>query len=74
MNPFNYQIRKCKRIEDYIKNKKLIENCLDGENDLFAEIKRSRGKEATECVTIDGADGESIANKFAELYEALYNR
>ena len=52
----------------------MIENCLDGENDLFAEIKRSRGKEATECVTIDGANGESIPNKFAEVYEELYNR
>ena len=34
-NQYHYQIRKCKRVEDFIKNKKLVENCLDGDNDLF---------------------------------------
>ena len=30
-NQFHYQIRKCKRVENFIKNKKLVENCLEGE-------------------------------------------
>ena len=73
-NRLHYQIRKCKRVEKFIKNKKLVENCLEGENDIFAEIKRQRGKETEESVTIDGADGANIPNKFADVYEELYNR
>ena len=42
--------------------------------DLFKEIKRHRGKETEELVTIDGATGNDIPNKFAEVYEELYNR
>ena len=73
-NQYHYQIRKCKRVEDFVKNRKLVENCLDGENDLFAEIKRQRGKDVEESVTIDGAEGESIPNEFANVYEELFNR
>ena len=73
-NQFHYQIRKCKRVESFIKNRKLVENSLEGENDIFAEIRRHRGKDTEESVTIDGANGENIPNKFAEVYEELYNR
>ena len=47
---------------------------MEGENDIFAEIRRHRGKDTEESVTIDGANGENIPNKFAEVYEELYNR
>ena len=73
-NQFHYQIRKCKRVESFIKNRKLVENSLEGENDIFAEIRRHRGKDTEESVTIDGANGENIPNKFADVYEELYNR
>ena len=73
-NQFHYQIRKCKRVENFIKNKKLVENCLEGENDIFAEIKRQRGNETEESVTIDGAVGGNIPDKFADVYEELFNR
>ena len=70
-NQYQYQIRKCKRVEDFIKNKKLVENCLDGDNDLFEEIRKQRGKESRENVTIDGG---RLPDKFAEVYQELYNR
>ena len=73
-NQFHCQIRKCKRVENFIKNKKLVENCLEGENDIFAEIKRQRGNETEESVTIDGAVGGNIPDKFADVYEELFNR
>ena len=73
-NQFHYQIRKCKRVEDSIKNQKLLANGLESDMDLFKEIKRHRGKETEELVTIDGATGKDIPNKFAEVYEELYNR
>ena len=73
-NQFHYQIRKCKRVENFLINQKLIENCLDDNNDLFKEIKRQRGPDTSENVTIDGASGDNIPNKFAEVYEELYNR
>ena len=57
-----------------IRTQKLIENCLDDEKDLFREIKKQRGAEVIENVTIDGASGDKIPNKFAGVYRELYNR
>ena len=73
-NQFHYQVRKCKRVENFIKNKKIVENCLDGDMDLFAEIKRQRSNPNDDDVTIDGAAGRNIPGKFAEVYNKLYNR
>ena len=38
-NLYHYHVRKCKRSEDKIKATKLLNSCLNGENDLFTEIK-----------------------------------
>ena len=73
-NLFHYQIRKCRRVEDYIRNKKIIENCLENDGDLFAEIRKQRSNSNEEDVTIDGASGDDIPNKFAGIYKELFNR
>ena len=54
-NKYHYQIRKCRRVENFIKNQKIVENCLDTDMDLFAEIKKQRSNGNQDDVTIDGA-------------------
>ena len=61
-------------MEEYIINNKLINNCLDNDKDLFKEIKKQRGNNVIEDVTIDGSSGEEIPTKFASIYEELFNR
>ena len=73
-NKYHYQVRKCRRVENFIKNKKIVENCLDNDMDLFAEIKRQRSNGNEDDVTIDGASGKDIPEKFAEVYNELFNR
>ena len=51
-NMYHYQIRKCRRVEEYIINKNIIENCIDGDTDLFAEIKKQRRSGVEDEVTI----------------------
>ena len=73
-NKYHYQIRKCKRVEDYLKNNKIIENCMENDNDLFREIKKQRGRNVDEEVTIDGKAGDEIPETFATIYGELFNR
>ena len=73
-NKYHYQIRRCKRVEDFIVNQKIIENCFENDNDLFNEIKKHRGANLSEDVTIDGTAGEDIPKTFATIYEELFNR
>ena len=73
-NKYHYQVRKCKRVENFIKNQKIVENCLDNDMDLFAEIKRQRANDNEDDVTIDGSSGKDIPEKFAEVYSELFNR
>ena len=55
-------------------NNKIIQNCLENDNDLFSEIKKHRGKTIDEEVTIDGKSEEDIPATFATIYENLFNR
>ena len=73
-NIFHYQVRKCRRVEDYIRNKNIIENCIEGDADLFAEIKKQRKNAADDDVTIDGVAGKDIPGRFANVYSELFNR
>ena len=73
-NTFHYQIRRCRRVEEFIKDLKIIENCLESDGDLLNEIKKQRSSGAEDDVTIDGASGKDIPNEFAEVYKELYNR
>ena len=73
-NEYHYQIRKCRRVEDFIRNHKIAQNCLENDADLFSEIKKQRANNNIEEVTIDGAAGQKIPNKFGEVYRELFNR
>ena len=73
-NRFHYQVRKCQRVENVIKNRKIVENCLENDMDLFAEIKRQRHNHNEDDVTIDGSAGKEIPGQFAGVYKELYNK
>ena len=73
-NRFHYQIRRCRRVENFLKNQKIIENCITDDKDLFEEIKKQRKSGRNENLVIDGAAGSLIPEKFADVYEELYNR
>ena len=61
-------------MEEFLINNKIIQNCLENDNDLFSEIKKHRGKTIDEEVTIDGKSEEDIPATFATIYENLFNR
>ena len=73
-NIYHYQIRKCRRVEEYIRNTNIIENCIDEDTDLFAEIKKQWKNATEDNVTIDGGAGKDIPGKFADVYNELFNR
>ena len=73
-NKFHYQIRRCQRVEEFIKNSKMVENDLDNDLDLFSEIKKDRRNRNEEDVTIDEANGCEIPEAFAKVYSKLYNK
>ena len=73
-NTFHYQIRRCRRVEDFIKNQKIVENCIDSDSELFEVIKKQRKGDSDDDVTINGASGKDIPAEFAKVYEELFNR
>ena len=39
-NIYRYQIRKCSRVEDYLRKQTISENKINEDTDLFAEIRK----------------------------------
>ena len=64
-NLYHYQIRRCRRIEEYIVNQKIIENCFEKDTDILEEVKKQRRHDDEEDITIDGVADENIPNRFA---------
>ena len=73
-NLHHYQIRRCRRIEEYIVNQKIIENWFEKDTDILEEVKKQRRHDDEEDITIDGVADENIPNRFAEVYQELFNR
>ena len=71
-NIYHYQIRKVRKSNDLIKKHKLIDACLNGNGQLFKEIKKIRKHEANIALSIDGVN-EDISDHFKGIYEQLYN-
>ena len=74
---YHHAVRKVKRNEQEMRGRRLLEAALEGDLDLLKEMKRVRaGKDTLDDLPekVDGAENEEdIANKFLEVYEALYN-
>ena len=74
---YHYAVRRIQRKEQEMRSRKLLEAGIKGVLSLLKEMKKVRGGKGgdddfPDCV--EGAENEeSIANKFKDVYNALYN-
>ena len=72
---YKYAIRRLKKAGDSILNEKFVNSILKGGCNIFAEVRKLRGKSRTCSSTIDGEVGASnIANRFSNIYSDLYSK
>ena len=71
-NIFHFQLRKCRRAEEKIKRCKLLNACLNGNENIFDEIKKLRRSKPAVANSIDGVT-VNIPGHFANIYKQLYN-
>ena len=70
-NVYHYQFKKCVKAGEKIKRSKLL-GCLDGEEDIFQEIKKIRNVKQTVASVIDGKS-KNVESHFSDIYKSLYN-
>ena len=71
-NIYHYHLRKCKKSEKVIKKNKLLDACLNGNGDIFKEIKKIRKSSPLVATSIDG-ETTDIPGYFQKKYKELYN-
>ena len=71
-NTYHFQYRKCKKAEDIIIKSKLLDACINGNGDIFAEIKKLRRAKPTVATSMDG-EKDDIPGHFKNIFEDLYN-
>ena len=71
-NVFHYQVKKCKKFEDLVRRNKLLDACLNGNGDIFEEIKKIRQSKPVIATSMDG-EKEDIPEHFRKIYSELYN-
>lgn len=72
-NIYHMNIRKCKRAFNKIKADNFLNACVNGDIDLFKEIKRNRQSSNSNIPSnIDGIK-TNISNHFADMYKTLYS-
>ena len=71
-NRYHMEFKKCQKAELTIKKSKLLDACLNGNGDLFKEIKSMRKTKTSVADKIDGVS-ENIPNHFKNIYSELYN-
>ena len=71
-NIYHFQLKKTRRAEEKIKKNKMLNACLNGEGDIFEEIKAARKTSKVVASSIDG-EKNNIANHFSNIYSKLYN-
>ena len=71
-NQYHYQHKKVRKAEDKIKRSKLLDSCLNGEGDLFSEIKALRKSKQIVATSMDGVK-ENVKEHFKQKYDELYN-
>ena len=73
-NIYHYVLRKCKRSEETIKRSKILDSCINGDGNIFEEMKSLRRCPEVSSSTIDQAQGDEIPNHFRNIYKQLYNQ
>ena len=71
-NVFHMQARKCRKAEEKIRKNKLLDACINGDSDLFKEIKEMRKTKKVVANTIDGVS-KNIPEHFKNIYSELFN-
>ena len=71
-NIYHYQYRKCERSEETIKKNKILDACINGDGDLFREIKSLRNSGQVVSSSMDGVQ-KDIQGHFKNIYGRLYN-
>ena len=72
---YKYAVRRLKRCNDTIQNNKFLAGVAGGKCDIFAEIRKFRGKSSTFSSRMDEEVGsKNIATHFAGIYSKLYNK
>ena len=71
-NLYHLQIRKCKKAAELLKRNALLDSCINGNGDIFSEIRKMRKAPATVVNSVDGVT-EDIPGHFASIYTRLYN-
>ena len=71
-NLFHFQVRKIKKASETIAKNKLLDACINGNGNLFAEIKKMRNSEPCVANSMDGVRVD-VDNHFKNIYSNLYN-
>ena len=71
-NIYHYQYKKCIKSEQIIKKNKVLDACINGEGDIFKEIKSIRKSPEIVASSMDGVH-ENIQEHFKGIYSNLYN-
>ena len=71
-NIYHYQYRKCRKSEDMIRKNKLLNACINGDGDLFEEIKKLRKCGQVSATTMDNVKTD-LPGHFRGIYKNLYN-
>ena len=72
-NVYHYHFKKCHKSEKAIRNNKLLDACVNGDGDLFEQIKLLRKSSPAIPASMDGEQGERIPQHFQNIYSRLYN-
>ena len=70
-NIYHYHIRNCRRSADMVRKNKLMDACLNGNGDVFEEIRKMRKVKKSLPHTMDGQT--NVTERFKNVYQKLYN-
>ena len=71
-NIYHFQYRKCKKSEELIIKNKLLDACLNGNGDIFTEIRKLRKAKPVIATGMDGIN-DDIPGHFKNIFGNLYN-
>ena len=72
-NTYNKNFKQYQKNQNIIKKNKLLNACLNGDGNIFDEIKSLRNTKKRTAKSIDGVS-KNIPNHFRGIYKELYNR
>ena len=71
-NRYHYELKKCRKAEDKVRSSKLLEACLNGDCDIFKQIKTMRTTQTVVATSIDGVK-DNVKDHFRDKYKKLFN-